>query len=65
MNPEYLGPMMFFVASGCIFLGYPVAFTLGGTALLFGGTDEEGGGRSNRAVRAPRSLSGDDEKRHR
>ena len=38
MNPEYLGPMMFFVAFGCIFLGYPVAFTLGGTALLFGGT---------------------------
>ena len=37
MNPELLGPLMFVVAFGCIFLGYPVAFTLGGTALLFGG----------------------------
>ena len=37
MNPEYLGPMMFFVAFASIFSGYPVSFTLGGTALLFGG----------------------------
>ena len=37
MNPEYLGPMMFFAAFGCIFSGYPVAFTLGGTALTFAG----------------------------
>ena len=37
MNPEYLGPMMFFVAFASLFSGYPVAFTLGGTALTFAG----------------------------
>jgi tripartite ATP-independent transporter DctM subunit len=32
---EYLGPLMFVVAFLFIFLGYPVAFSLGGTALVF------------------------------
>ena len=36
MNPELLGPMMFFMAFIFIFWGFPVAFTLGGTALIFG-----------------------------
>ena len=36
MNPELLGPMMFFMAFLFIFWGFPVAFTLGGTALIFG-----------------------------
>ena len=35
MNPELLGPMMFAVALFLIFSGYPVAFSLGGTALAF------------------------------
>jgi tripartite ATP-independent transporter DctM subunit len=35
MNPELLGPMMFGVAFLLIFSGYPVAFSLGGTALIF------------------------------
>ena len=32
---ELLGPLMFVVAFGLIFTGYPVAFSLGGTALAF------------------------------
>ena len=35
MSPELLGPLMFLVALILIFSGYPVAFSLGGTALLF------------------------------
>ena len=35
MNPDLLGPMMFGVAFFLIFSGYPVAFSLGGTALIF------------------------------
>ena len=31
-----LGPLMFGVVMALIFLGYPVAFTLGGAALIFG-----------------------------
>ena len=32
---ELLGPAMFVVAFALIFTGYPVAFSLGGTALIF------------------------------
>ncbi len=32
---EWLPPVMFLVALGMIFTGYPVAFSLGGTALVF------------------------------
>ena len=35
MTVELLAPLMFFVALGLIFIGYPVAFSLGGTALIF------------------------------
>lgn len=35
MNPEMLGPLMFVGALILIFSGFPVAFALGGTALLF------------------------------
>ncbi|MEZ4652141.1 MAG: TRAP transporter large permease subunit [Candidatus Eisenbacteria bacterium] len=35
MNGEWLAPTMFLVALVLIFTGYPVAFSLGGTALLF------------------------------
>ena len=35
MNPDLLGPLMFASALALIFTGYPVAFALGGTALLF------------------------------
>ncbi len=35
MNPDLLGPLMFGVAFLLIFSGYPVAFALGGTALVF------------------------------
>ena len=35
MNPDLLGPLMFGVAFLLIFSGYPVAFSLGGTALVF------------------------------
>ena len=35
MNEDWLGPLMFVVAFALIFSGYPVAFSLGGTALLF------------------------------
>jgi len=35
MNPDLLGPFMFVAAFLLIFSGYPVAFALGGTALIF------------------------------
>lgn len=35
MMDEVLGPLMFVVTFALIFTGYPVAFALGGTALLF------------------------------
>lgn len=35
MNLDLLGPLMFVAAFALIFTGYPVAFSLGGTALLF------------------------------
>ncbi|HJN73613.1 MAG TPA: TRAP transporter large permease subunit [Myxococcota bacterium] len=35
MSLDWLGPAMFVVAFGLIFSGYPVAFALGGTALIF------------------------------
>ena len=35
MSLDWLGPCMFVVAFGLIFSGYPVAFALGGTALIF------------------------------
>jgi len=35
-HPEYLGILMFLGALLLIFTGYPVAFALGGTAVLFG-----------------------------
>ena len=35
MSLDWLGPAMFIVAFGLIFSGYPVAFALGGTALIF------------------------------
>ena len=35
MESELLGPLMFVVAFGLIFSGYPVAFSLGGTSLIF------------------------------
>ncbi|MDD9937479.1 MAG: TRAP transporter large permease subunit, partial [Myxococcales bacterium] len=35
MDESMLGPLMFAVAFGLIFMGYPVAFSLGGTALVF------------------------------
>ncbi|MDY7093447.1 MAG: TRAP transporter large permease subunit [Acidobacteriota bacterium] len=35
MSPDLLGPLMFLAAFGLIFSGYPVAFSLGGTALVF------------------------------
>ncbi len=37
MNPDLLGPIMFLSALVLIFTGYPVAFALGGTALIFAG----------------------------
>ena len=37
MNPDLLGPMMFITVFLFIFSGYPVAFSLGGTALIFAG----------------------------
>ncbi|TNE85809.1 MAG: TRAP transporter large permease subunit [Deltaproteobacteria bacterium] len=37
MNEDLLGPLMFVVAFALIFSGYPVAFSLGGTALIFAG----------------------------
>ncbi|MCB9777414.1 MAG: TRAP transporter large permease subunit [Alphaproteobacteria bacterium] len=35
MGEDLLGPLMFLVALALIFSGYPVAFSLGGTALFF------------------------------
>jgi tripartite ATP-independent transporter DctM subunit len=35
MSQEWLPPAMFLFALGLIFLGYPVAFSLGGTAVVF------------------------------
>ena len=35
MSGDFLGPIMFVVALILIFSGYPVAFSLGGTALIF------------------------------
>ncbi len=35
MSGDWLGPVMFIAAFALIFSGYPVAFALGGTALLF------------------------------
>ena len=35
MSPDLLGPLMFVAAFVLIFSGYPVAFSLGGTALIF------------------------------
>ena len=37
MSEDLLGPLMFVVAFALIFSGYPVAFSLGGTALIFAG----------------------------
>lgn len=37
MSYDWLGPLMFAGALVLLSLGYPVAFSLGGTALLFGG----------------------------
>ncbi len=37
MIEDWLGPLMFVVAIALIFSGYPVAFSLGGTALVFAG----------------------------
>ncbi len=35
MSPDWIAPIMFLCAMGLIFSGYPVAFSLGGTALVF------------------------------
>ena len=35
MSGDFLGPLMFVVVFLFIFAGYPVAFSLGGTALIF------------------------------
>jgi tripartite ATP-independent transporter DctM subunit len=35
MNPEWFGPLMFAAALVLIFSGFPVAFALGGTSLIF------------------------------
>ena len=35
MGSLWLGPAMFVVALGCLLVGYPVAFTLGGVAVFF------------------------------
>ena len=37
MTDDWLGPLMFVVVFTLIFSGYPVAFSLGGTALVFAG----------------------------
>ena len=36
MDTSWCGPAMFAVALACLLVGYPVAFTLGGVAVLFG-----------------------------
>ena len=43
MSPELLAPLMFAGALLLIFTGYPVAFALGGTALVFAGIGVEAG----------------------
>ena len=43
MSPDLLAPLMFVGALLLIFTGYPVAFALGGTALLFAGIGVEAG----------------------
>jgi len=35
VNGDWLGPLMFVAVFVCIFIGYPVAFSLGGVALVF------------------------------
>ncbi|HVS65744.1 MAG TPA: TRAP transporter large permease subunit [Thermoanaerobaculia bacterium] len=35
MSGDWLGPLMFVAVFVCIFIGYPVAFSLGGVALVF------------------------------
>ncbi|NKB23884.1 MAG: TRAP transporter large permease subunit [Kiritimatiellae bacterium] len=35
MTGDWIAPLMFFTVLTCIFLGYPVAFTLGGVSLVF------------------------------
>jgi tripartite ATP-independent transporter DctM subunit len=35
MSGDWLGPLMFVALFVCIFIGYPVAFSLGGVALVF------------------------------
>ena len=37
MQGEWLAPLMFVAVFVCIFLGYPVAFSLGGVSLIFAG----------------------------
>ena len=41
MTEGALGPVMFVVAFGLIFTGYPVAFALAGTSLIFAGVGVE------------------------
>ena len=43
MTPDWLAPLMFAGALALIFTGYPVAFALGGTALLFAFVGVEAG----------------------
>ena len=43
MSPDLLGPLMFVVVFLLIFLGYPVAFSLGGAALIFAVIGTEAG----------------------
>ena len=43
MAGDWLAPLMFVGALALIFSGYPVAFALGGTALLFAGIGVEVG----------------------
>lgn len=43
MAGDWLGPVMFVAAFALIFLGYPVAFALGGTALFFAAVGVEMG----------------------
>jgi tripartite ATP-independent transporter DctM subunit len=43
MVPDVLGPLMFVAALLLIFVGYPVAFSLGGVALVFGFLGVEAG----------------------
>ena len=43
MTADLLGPLMFVVVFLFIFLGYPVAFSLGGAALMFAVIGTQGG----------------------